>query len=103
MSRTARTPDQAPPGIPQDEWDDVDSPEMTDDELAELRPATEMPAEILAALPKRGRGRPKSENAKVNVTLRLDPHLVDAYKAAGPGWQTRMQEALMRGLEVPQR
>lgn len=98
MSSIARAPNQAPPGISQEEWDDVDSPEMTDADLAELRPASEMPEKVFALLPKRGRGRPKSGNAKVNVTLRLDPRLVDAYKATGSGWQTRMQEVLAAGL-----
>lgn len=101
MSSIVRTPDRAPPGIPQEDWDDVDSPELTDAELAELRPASEMPTEMFEALPRRGRGRPRSENAKVNVTLRLDPRLVDAYKATGPGWQTRMQEVLMKAVRAP--
>lgn len=98
MSSITRAPNAAPHGISQDDWDDVDSPEMTDAELVELRPASEMPADVFALLPKRGRGRPKSENAKVNLTLRLDPRLVEAYKATGPGWQTRMQEVLAKGI-----
>ncbi|EHP93446.1 BrnA antitoxin family protein [Methylorubrum extorquens] len=103
MSNIARTPNQASTGIPHEDWDDVDSPELTDADLAELRPASEMPAEVFALLPKRGRGRPKAENAKVNVTLRLDPRLVEAYKATGAGWQTRMQEVLAGGLPSRER
>lgn len=44
----------------------------------------------------RRRGRPASENPKLPVKLRLDPDIVDAFKADGPGWQSRMNEALRK-------
>jgi len=42
----------------------------------------------------RPRGRPKSDNPKVEIKLRVDPDVLAAYRASGPGWQTRMQAAL---------
>jgi uncharacterized DUF497 family protein len=44
----------------------------------------------------RPRGRPKAERTKIEVKLRLDPEVVEAFKAQGPGWQTRMN-AVLRG------
>lgn len=35
---------------------------------------------------------------KVAVSLRLDPHIIDAYKAEGRGWQTRMNDVLRAGI-----
>ena len=47
---------------------------------------------------KRGRGRPKVENPKERVSLRLDPKVIAAYKATGDGWQSRINEILARAL-----
>ena len=44
----------------------------------------------------RRRGRPPLANPKQEVKLRIDPDVVAAFKAGGPGWQTRMNEALRR-------
>ena len=40
------------------------------------------------------RGRPKSENPRQLLSLRLPPQVIARWKASGPGWQTRMAEAL---------
>lgn len=40
------------------------------------------------------RGRPRSPNKKVPVTLRVDATVLETFKATGRGWQTRMNEAL---------
>ncbi len=42
------------------------------------------------------RGRPKSSAPKISTTLRLDPEVLDAFKSSGPGWQSRMNEALRK-------
>ncbi len=36
--------------------------------------------------------------AKVQVAIRLDPELVGALRASGPGWQTRVNAALKQWL-----
>ena len=77
---------------------DPDSPEATDDELAQARPMSEAMPELHAALvaeiAKRKGGRPKLENPKRSIALRLDADVLEAFKAAGPGWQTRMNDVL---------
>jgi len=40
------------------------------------------------------RGRPRSVTHKIPVTLRLDPQIVNFFRAGGRGWQTRMNDAL---------
>jgi uncharacterized protein (DUF4415 family) len=40
------------------------------------------------------RGRPKLENAKQLLSLRLRPDVIASWRATGPGWQTRMAEVL---------
>lgn len=41
------------------------------------------------------RGRPKSATHKIPVTVRLDPKVIDFFRASGRGWQTRMNDALV--------
>lgn len=44
------------------------------------------------------RGRPPLEKPKRQLTVRYDADIVDAFKAGGPGWQTRMNDALREWL-----
>lgn len=41
-------------------------------------------------------GRPKTANPKRQVTLRLDPDVLERFRATGPGWQTRINDALRK-------
>lgn len=60
----------------------VELPELTEDMLA------------------RGKvnkgGRPRSENPKKLISLRLPEDVILKWRATGPGWQTRMAEKLAR-------
>ncbi len=49
------------------------------------------------------RGRPKAASPKVSTTIRLSPDVLDHFKAGGPGWQGRIDEALREaaGLRKP--
>ena len=40
------------------------------------------------------RGRPKLENPRQLLSLRLPPAVIASWKATGPGWQTRMAHIL---------
>jgi uncharacterized protein (DUF4415 family) len=42
------------------------------------------------------RGRPKSENPKQPVSLRLDREVIDWFKRSGDGWQTRINDELRK-------
>ena len=44
------------------------------------------------------RGRPKSGRARTLISLRLPPETLARWKATGPGWQTRMAEALSKAV-----
>lgn len=39
-------------------------------------------------------GRPKLENPKQAVSIRLSPQVIEFFKKDGKGWQTRLNEAL---------
>ena len=72
---------------------DPDNPEITDEQAAQMRPFREAMPDLFAAI-KRGRGRPAADTRKVAIKLRLDPETIKAFRATGPGWQTRMNEIL---------
>jgi uncharacterized protein (DUF4415 family) len=53
--------------------------------------------EGLAAYKKRG--RPFSAFTKKQIAIRLDPEVIEAFQKEGPGWQTRMNNALKDWLQ----
>ena len=75
-----------------------DSPEWTKAMLAKARPAREVLPKIFgtrtAAAMLKPRGRPKSPDSKVAISLRLPPETLARWKATGSGWQTRMAKVL---------
>jgi uncharacterized protein (DUF4415 family) len=73
---------------------DPDAPEATDEELAHPMTFAESLPEMAAALRKRLGGRPKLDRPKKAVHIRLDQDVIDKFKATGPGWQTRINDAL---------
>ena len=82
---------------------DPDTFEWTTEEFAEARPASEvLPRGLYEAAVKRRRGQrgPQKAPVKKAITLRIDPDILARYKATGPGWQSRMNEALRRSLET---
>jgi len=42
------------------------------------------------------RGRPKSENKKLLVSVRYSPEVVAYFKSSGEGWQSRMDSVLRK-------
>ena len=58
-------------------------------------------ADFARMQPLRRPGRPKVEQPKVPVTMRVDADVLAAIKASGAGWQTRvnavLREAVQRG------
>ena len=79
---------------------DPDAPEATDEQLAHAKPFSEAFPPLADAMRKNVGGRPKSDNPKVAVSLRLDQDIVARFKASGPGWQTRMNDALRDAVRL---
>ncbi|MDF2117997.1 BrnA antitoxin family protein [Roseiarcaceae bacterium H3SJ34-1] len=75
---------------------DPDAPEATDAQLAKAGPFAEVFPELADTMRKNLGGRPKSENPKRAVSIRLDNDVLEKFKATGPGWQSRMNEVLRK-------
>lgn len=87
-----------PDDISQEDWDSVDSPEWTAEDFARARPAREVFAELGWEMPKpRSRG-PQKAPTKVQTTLRLDREVVEHFRAAGRGWQGRINDTLKKAV-----
>jgi uncharacterized protein (DUF4415 family) len=76
--------------IAADEYDEA--PEMTDEMLdrAELRVGDKLIR----------RGRPPLEAPKKAIKLRLDADIVEHFRSSGPGWQTRINDALRKAARL---
>ena len=58
------------------------------------------PKQLKAMVPMRAlRGRPKSENKKLLVSVRYSPEVVAYFKSTGEGWQSRMDGVLRKYVE----
>ena len=61
---------------------DADAPPLTDEQLKAMVPLKSL------------RGRPKSENKKLLVSVRYSPEVLTYFRSTGEGWQARMDGAL---------
>ncbi|WP_193335753.1 BrnA antitoxin family protein [Devosia beringensis] len=80
-------------GYTREDWDAVDSPELTAEELATARPFAAVFPELAENI-RRSRGRPKIEAPKQQISLRLDSEVIEKFKATGKGWQSRINDVL---------
>lgn len=80
-------------GYSKEDWDAVDSPELTDEQIAEMRPFAEVFPDLAESI-RRSRGRPKVAAPKQQISLRLDPEVIEKFKATGKGWQARINDVL---------
>ena len=53
-----------------------------------------------AATIRRGRGRPAAAVKRPTLNMRVDADVLAAFKATGPGWQTRINAALKEWLRT---
>ena len=67
--------------------DPHDAPELTDEWFEK--------ADLMIGDKVIRRGRPAGSSKNL-VSLRLDKDVIDHFRSTGPGWQTRMNEALRR-------
>jgi len=68
-------------------------PVSDDDEVPDL--STPEWAKIIDATPVR-RGRPPKSDRKIATTIRLDPDVLEKFRATGPGWQGRINDVLRK-------
>jgi uncharacterized protein (DUF4415 family) len=70
-------------------WRDPDdAPEITDKWIAG--------ADLYRGKKLVRRGRPAGSGRKTQTTLRISKDVLEFFRATGPGWQTRMDNALKR-------
>lgn len=67
-----------------------DNPEWTKADFAKAVPFDELLPEL-----RKGRG-PNKAPTKKQVTLRLSPAVLEHFKAKGRGWQSKIDEALVK-------
>ena len=71
-----------------------------DDDLPEITDAMLARAELRIGERVLRRGRPPSAAPKEAIKLRLDPDVVEHFRATGPGWQTRINATLRRAARL---
>jgi uncharacterized protein (DUF4415 family) len=77
-----------------------ENPEWTKRDFAKAKPASEvLPPEVMAQFKNKG-GRPRSENPKEAVKLRIDADVLAKFRRSGPGWQTRINGILRAAVSV---
>jgi len=81
-----------PDWISEEDWDAVDSPPLSDEQLARMRPVAEVAPELIE-LARRG-------SAEVEVQLRLSADVLARLQATGPGWEARINDVLRKALET---
>ncbi|MFM9978150.1 MAG: BrnA antitoxin family protein [Sphingomonadaceae bacterium] len=99
--------------LPKSDWIDPDDAPFLTKEMAEIaqinhgrkviRPATGvltkdgLKRNAPFVIPVFGRP-PQGDEPKKQVTLRLDADILARFRAGGPGWQTRINEALRKAV-----
>ena len=63
------------------------APILTEDEWARIKPRLRV-------------GRPRVETPKVSTTFRFDADVLEAMKATGKGWQTRINDIVRAYVET---
>lgn len=93
MSKVSKRPAVAMPTVEEDKAitaaarSDPDAQPLTPKQLKSMVPLRTL------------RGRPKSDNKKLLVSVRYSPEVVAYFKSTGEGWQSRMDEALREYVE----
>jgi len=88
MSKMSRRPAVSMPSIKEEEA--IAAAAKADPDAQPLTPAQLKSMVSTRAL----RGRPKSENKKLLVSVRYSPEVVTYFRSTGEGWQSRMDGVL---------
>lgn len=73
---------------------DEDSPEWTDEDFARARPLRE----ALPGLMRKVRGKQKAPTKEL-ISIRLSQDVLGRFRASGPGWQSKVDDALRSWLK----
>ncbi|TCP83485.1 uncharacterized protein (DUF4415 family) [Rhizobium sp. PP-CC-2G-626] len=76
---------------------DIERP-LQPDEGKTAKPFREVFPDLAASIDgeKAKRGRPAVEKPKQQISIRLSPEVIDAFKATGKGWQSRIDDVLRK-------
>jgi len=69
--------------------------ELTAEDFRHFKPLDHFP-ELAKLVRRRGERGPQKAPTKQQVTLRLDREVVERFRATGPGWQRRINDALKK-------
>ena len=88
--------------IQPDEYDEI--PDLTDESIEHGQwhiAGVEVPLEEGKEAFRKAlkRGRPKAPVTKISTTIRLDADVLEALRATGRGWQTRLNRVLRKWLK----
>ncbi len=90
MSRISKRPTVRMPTVAEDKA--ITAAARSDPDARPL-----MPKQLKAMVPLRAlRGRPRSENKKLLVSVRYSPEVVAYFKSTGGGWQSLMDSVLRK-------
>ncbi len=93
MSKVSKRPSIVMPTTEEDEA--ITTAAQSDPDAQPLTPK-----QLKAMVPMRAlRGRPKSENKKLLLSVRYSPEVVAYFKSTGEGWQSRMDGVLREYVE----
>lgn len=69
--------------------------ELADEDFRRMRPMKEvLPSELQRTIRQRGQRGKQHAPTKVKTTMRLSPDVIEHFKEQGPGWQSRIDQAL---------
>lgn len=82
------------------DWERLKREQQADIEPTADEDAPDATAALREVAVRRRAGRPAGSGRKEQVAIRFDREVLAAFRAAGPGWQTRMNEALKDWLKT---
>lgn len=74
-----------------------DNPKWTKRDFSKAKPFAEVFPELAATIRRRGKQKAPTKKA---ISLRLDRDVLEAYKAYGEGWQTRINKDLRKARNL---
>lgn len=72
---------------------------LSSEELAQAKPLKEASPALYESI-RRSRGRPALATPKQQISIRLSPEVIAAFKSTGPGWQGRIDDVLRKAAET---